>query len=115
MRDSQLTEVYSAANTQDAYIIKASLEAVGIEAHVMGDHLQNAVGDLPAASIAPSVWVHPKNYEQARTIISEQVERRQSVSTLASRWICGECGEPNEATFDICWKCETEHDDTADS
>lgn len=115
MTDAELIEVYSAANTQDAYIIKASLESVGIEAHVMGDNLQNAVGDLPAASIAPVVWVHAKNYEQARTIISEQLERRQSVSTLASRWICGECGEPNEATFDICWKCETEHGSIADS
>ena len=115
MTDSELLEVYSAANTQDAYIIKASLEADGIEAWVMGDNLQNAVGDLPAALIAPVVWVHAKNYEQARTIIAEQFERRRSVSTLANRWICDECGEPNEPSFEICWKCETEHSNGVDA
>lgn len=106
MKDSEVREVYSADNTQEAYLVKAALEEAGIEAHVVGDHLQNAVGDLPAVAIAPRVWVRAENFEQARKIIAEHRSRRRPESTPASGWKCAACGERNEPSFDICWKCQ---------
>ena len=106
MADSELHEVYSAANTQEAHLIKAALEEVGIEARVVGDHLQNAVGDLPAVAIAPRVWVRTEKFDQARKIITDHQARRQSRATLASEWKCAECGEPNALSFEICWNCQ---------
>ena len=77
MADSELREVYSAADTQDAHFIKAALEDAGIDARVVGDHLQNAVGDLPFVAIAPRVWVRSDDFEKARAIIAahQQVKR----------------------------------------
>jgi hypothetical protein len=104
--DSKVREAYSAANTQEAHFIKAALEEAGIEARVVGDHLQNAVGDLPAVAIAPRVWVNSEDFDQARRIIAEHQARRQSTRTPASEWTCAACGETNEPSFEICWNCQ---------
>jgi hypothetical protein len=100
MTDSPLREVYSAANTQEAHCVKGALESAGIEARVVGDHLQNAVGDLPAVSIAPQVWVRLSDWEQARQIVLAR-------PAPANPWECPQCDEPNEGSFEICWNCQT--------
>jgi len=105
LEDSELREVYSADNIQEAHLVRAALEEAGIEAHVVGDHLQNAMGDLPAVAIAPRVWVRRENLEQGRKMIAEHQSRRHR-PTPAIGWKCAECGEPNEPSFEICWKCQ---------
>jgi hypothetical protein len=106
MADDALREVYSAANIQEAHLLRALLEAAGIEARVVGDHLQNAVGDLPAVSIAPRLWVRSESFDEARKIIQDQLTRNRETAKPASKWKCGECGEWNEPSFDICWQCQ---------
>jgi hypothetical protein len=109
MSDSQLVEVYSAANHQEAELIVAMLQDVGIEARVVGNHLQNAVGDLPAVSIAPRVWVHRECYDKARKLIERQQDFQDSeLSSL--QWTCSKCSELNEAAFLMCWNCQTARD-----
>ena len=103
----ELREVYSAANIQDAHIIRAALENVGIEAHVVGDHLQNAIGELPAGAIAPRVWVHAEQLDQARTVIKNHLDHEQLRANSATKWKCAECGESNGPAFELCWKCQT--------
>jgi hypothetical protein len=106
MADSEPREVYSAANAQEAHFIKTALEEAGVEAHVVGDHLQNAVGDLPAVAIAPRVWVNAENFDRARTIIADTQARHQPGATPASQWKCAGCSETNEPSFEICWNCQ---------
>lgn len=108
MTVSEFQEVYSAANAQDAFIIKAALLDAGIEARVVGDNLQNAVGDLTAAAITPSVLVRPEQLEQARMTVADQMARRQLHSSPASEWICPQCSESNDSSFEICWNCQHE-------
>ena len=110
MAGSEPREVYSAADTQEAHFIKAALEEAGIAARVVGDHLQNAVGDLPAVAIAPRVWVQSEKFDEARKIIADQQAGRQGSATPATEWKCAECGEPNEPSFEICWNCQAVHD-----
>ncbi|MEK6246627.1 MAG: DUF2007 domain-containing protein [Planctomycetales bacterium] len=105
MSDSEPREVYSAADAQEAHLIKTILEEAGIEAHVVGDHLQNAIGYLPAGVISPRVWVNTVHWEQARKIIDEHLAQTQPVSP--DPWQCTGCGETNESSFEICWKCQT--------
>jgi hypothetical protein len=111
MPDSELREVYSAADTQDAHFIRAALEDAGINARVVGDHLQNAVGDLPFVAIAPRVWVRSEDFDKARAIIAaHQQEGRQPSAASATEWKCAECGETNEPSFEICWNCQATRD-----
>lgn len=106
MADSDLREAYSAANAQEAHCIKAMLNEAGIEARVVGELLQNAVGDFSAGAISPRVWVRSNDFDRARQIISHQHSRQRAANTTLTEWACPECGEPNEPTFEICWNCQ---------
>lgn len=107
MADSEIREVYSARDVQEAHFIKIVLEQAGIEARVVEDYLQNALGDLPASAIAPRVWVRSEDADKARKIILDEQARQGAIQEHASEWICSKCGEPNEPTFEICWNCQT--------
>jgi hypothetical protein len=109
MTDSQPLEVYSAVDVPEAHLVHAVLQDAGIEARIVGEHLQNAVGDLPAVSIAPRIWVHAENFERAREIIKAwQQEKLESSAPDAAKWECSGCGETNEPAFELCWNCQTE-------
>jgi hypothetical protein len=43
--------VYHAEHLVDAHLVKASLEAAGIPAHVAGEYLTGAMGELPVAGL----------------------------------------------------------------
>lgn len=110
MADAEVREVYSARNAPEAQFIKAALEDAGIEARVVGDHLQNAVGDLPAVAISPQVWVRGEDYARAREIIHQR-QTQQHPEVTAAEWTCSACGEPNEPGFEICWNCQAARTD----
>ena len=102
MTDSQPLEVYSAVDVPEAHLVQTVLEEAGIEARIVGDHLQGAVGDLPAVSIAPRIWVHAQNFEKARQVIIKwQEEMRESRAADAPKWECSGCGETNEPAFEL--------------
>lgn len=62
------TTAYEAANGLEAHMIADLLKQEGIEAEVSGQHLQGAVGELPAAGLV-RVLVEEDQYLQARAII----------------------------------------------
>ncbi|MEN6497125.1 MAG: DUF2007 domain-containing protein [Thermoguttaceae bacterium] len=109
MASSEIREVYAAANVQEAYLIASALEDAGIMVHVVGDQLQNAVGDLPAVAINPRLWVCSDDLERARSIIAG-LHCELSEPGEETTWTCPECGETNAGTFDLCWKCQHDRD-----
>ena len=115
MAGSELCEVYSASDLPEAQLIQSVLEQEGIQAQVVGDHLQNAVGDLPAMAIAPRVWVRTVDAERAREVIDQHQRSRRAATAPESEWTCAACGETNEPTFDLCWNCQAERGTEGDS
>lgn len=107
MTPSEIREVYSAADAQEAYLVASALEDAGILVHVVGDQLQNAVGDLPAGAINPRLWVAAEDVDRARSLIA-QLQAQGGESAPQSPWTCPACGERNASTFDLCWKCQHE-------
>lgn len=105
MATPEIREVYAAASVQEAYLVASALEDAGIMVHVVGDQLQNAVGELPAVAINPRLWVYAEDFERARTIIAGLPSERSETDEQAD-WTCPECGETNAGTFDLCWKCQ---------
>jgi hypothetical protein len=68
-------EVYSAGDIIEANAVCDELAEAGIEALIVNDSLQNAVGDLPFTVVGPRVWVSESNVGQARLIIEEWSRR----------------------------------------
>lgn len=106
MNESDYRVVYSAKNSTVAHFMKIVLEAEGIDAQVMGDALQGALGDLPAFDVEPKLWVRITDYDRARQVVVAEGQRQHDPS--GAMWDCDGCGESNEPSFDLCWKCQAE-------
>lgn len=64
--------VYQAEHVVDAHLVKAALEAAGIPAHVAGEYLTGAIGELPVAGLV-AVMV-PEHALPAAAAVVETVD-----------------------------------------
>lgn len=60
--------LYQAANAVEAHMLVDLLQQEGVTAHIQGEHLQGAVGGLPAAGLVRLV-VDEADHAQARAVI----------------------------------------------
>jgi hypothetical protein len=60
--------LYQAASAIEAHMIVQLLKQEGMDAHIEGEHLQGALGELPAAGLI-RVVVNEADYPQARTVV----------------------------------------------
>jgi hypothetical protein len=65
-----MRNVYTASNSIQAHLVKILLQGEGIQAHVAGDYLQGAMGELPVVGMM-EVMVDESDLQRARTIILE--------------------------------------------
>jgi Flp pilus assembly protein TadB len=95
--------------------VKTVLKKAGIDARVVGEMLQAALGELPMGpATSPRVWVPRKDETRARAVIAEWEQQRSEDRTEErAPWACPRCGEEVEGSFDICWKCQAPRDPTA--
>src|SRR5690606_18757888 len=54
--------LYQAANAVEAHMLADYLKQEGLSAHVLGEHLQGAVGELPAAGLV-RLMIPDEQYE----------------------------------------------------
>ena len=99
-----MVEVYWAHNAQDAQFVAGVLKAEGIHAVVLGEMLAGATDGVFAPAAAPRVWVATSDEQRALAAIAAWQQERGDES---EPWTCGNCGEPVEGNFDICWNCES--------
>lgn len=65
-----MRNVYQAANAVEAHMICDLLRQEGIPAQVFGEHLQGAVGELPAAGLVRVMVVEDDDYDRGRAVIA---------------------------------------------
>ncbi len=76
-----MKNVFDAENALEAHMIVHLLERSGIEANVVGEHLQGGIGELPASGNI-RVVVEPDDVRAAREVIAEwEASRRIEPST----------------------------------
>jgi hypothetical protein len=107
--------IYSAASTQQAYLLKSLLSQCGIAAHVVNDSIQFAGGELPLGwTAAARVVVSADDAADARRLAEEFDRRTSHEATLDPAafetddgpWVdwpvCPRCGERRVARCPIC-------------
>ena len=98
-----MQRVYAAAHLPEAHLVRGLLNASGIAARIFNEFAPGGLGDLPAASVFPEVWVeNDRDFERARCVI----ERYERECPTTGHWTCSGCGEANPAGFEICWRCQ---------
>ncbi len=113
MADSEPREVFQGADANEAYLVRDALEQAGIEAIVVGDMLQGALGLLPITDLEPRVLVADRDYEHACKVLADLKAIQYNASRGGGRWRCSQCGEMNEGTFELCWNCGCSRDTMA--
>ena len=101
--------VYSNESILLVHNMKNLIEAQKIEVFIKNEYSQGAVGEISAFDTWPEVWVaNDSDFDQ----VMEIVNTSQS-SSNAVDWTCKECAEENDASFEICWKCQSEKTEQA--
>lgn len=98
--------IYSNQNPALVANIKNMLEAADIACIVRNEYASGGVGELSFIDAWPEIWVlHDANYEAAYDMINALQARLQST---ADNWICPQCHEKNDSSFEVCWQCGSE-------
>jgi hypothetical protein len=85
-----------------AYLLRDLLLQHGVPAHVLNEHLQGAVGELPPDAALLQVWIErTADRDRARDLLARHERDRERTG---ARW-CRHCGEENPPAFELCWRC----------
>jgi len=109
------TEIYRAANPQQAQLLRNLLEERGIQAFVVNDFLQGAGGDLPLGwTAAPRILVAAEDVSKGRLIAEEFDATMRDGPSIAieefdvaqADWedwpLCPSCQQRRDVLCDIC-------------
>lgn len=100
-----MKQIYIAANSLDAQMLKDYLESTGIQAIIKGDYLTGAVGEIPANTF-PTVWVVDEEDEvRAKKLVANFESEHPSDQIHITHWHCPQCKELIEPQFTQCWHC----------
>lgn len=98
-----MKRLYTAAHLPEAHLVCGLLAASGIPARVFNEYSQGGLGDLPAASVYPEIWIEDdRDLARAREIVGTYEQERFS----AGAQTCPHCGEQNPQHFAVCWHCQ---------
>ncbi len=68
-----MVKLFSADDTIEAHLLRHMLEQQGMQAFITGEHLESAIGELPAAGLV-DVWVLEEHLEDAQDVLDDFLE-----------------------------------------
>ena len=82
--------------------VQQLLEQKGIHSFVKNEFSIGAVGELSTLDVMPEVWVSDQEWlPKAEQFIADfQVQKG-----VSGPWVCQQCKEKNDASFEVCWQC----------
>ncbi|UTF58915.1 DUF2007 domain-containing protein [Gilvimarinus sp. DA14] len=75
----------------------------GIDSRLKNEYAAGAMGDLSPIQTWPELWADEADYAKAKAIIDDLLNR-----PAGQAWYCPQCGEENDASFEVCWHCQSE-------
>ena len=106
MRDSHVL-LYRASDRIEANLLVQSLDHAGIRVDLAGGMSHMLFGELGTAeALSTDLWVRREDYWRGRQVIEDYWREigRNVPSTLM--WTCKSCGEINDNSFEVCWRCQ---------
>ncbi|MEN8778789.1 MAG: DUF2007 domain-containing protein [Glaciecola sp.] len=98
---------YYDAQVFKVYQVKQLLDDAHIPCLVKNDFAQGAVGEIAPLDSAPEIWLVDEQWRpKAQQLVDNFLAELQSASD-AGDWVCGACQTDNEASFGICWSCQS--------
>jgi hypothetical protein len=80
------------------------LESHGIDVFLRNEFASSAIGEVSPFDTWVEVWLrNDTDYERACSIIENSLSKEDEPP-----WLCSTCSEKNDASFEICWNCQSE-------
>jgi hypothetical protein len=98
-----MKRIYQAATLQDAHIVSHLLADAHIPHHILNEHQQGGVGELPFTHAYPEIWLVNEGDERRALEIVAAFEMPANDNRPDTE--CPHCGERNPANFGLCWSC----------
>ena len=97
--------VYTNENRFFVANAKNIIEAQGIDTILKNEFSQGAIGEVSAFDSWLEIWViNDADYKRACKIIESSLSNENS-----AEWMCKACKEKNDASFEVCWNCQSEN------
>ena len=100
--------VYKNENKALLYLAENLLEESGIHCFVKNEHSASVGGSLGMSNTSAELWLNNASDELNALAI---IDREITSSTARSTWVCSQCTEGNDGSFDFCWNCQAEAPD----
>ena len=85
--------------------VKNLIEAQAIQTFIKNEFAQGAIGEVSAFDSWPELWIfNDSDLDRALEIVDKSLS-----GGSAADWICNNCGEQNDPSFEICWSCQGEN------
>ena len=88
--------------------LRTRLDAAGIMAVVNGAESHTTLSYVGGALGGIKLEVAPEDYQRA----DELLHADALLAAELGPWICNDCKEHNESTFEVCWHCSKKRDDS---
>lgn len=97
--------VYKHENKVILHSAKNILELHNVDCFIKNEHSASIGGNLGLSNAAAELWVRDSgDAEKATTILENEFANTSSIAS----WTCKQCGEENDGSFEICWKCQSD-------
>lgn len=104
-----MKRVYTNDNIVVVQNVRNVLALSSIESFVKNEHTVPVGAHHGINNIFHELWIlNDEDYKKASAIIENEIENPRS----RDAWICSNCNEDNEGSFEICWKCQKEPSST---
>lgn len=96
--------IYTHENVVVLHSVKNILALNNIESFVKNEHSIPIGARHGINNIFLELWIlNDQDFEKASAIIDREVNNPE----VKASWTCSVCGEANEGSFEICWKCQS--------
>ncbi len=100
MDASKPVVVFSSLNVAEAHLVVEALARARVKASLLHALRVHLMGEIPATDARAEVVVAPHDAAAAMAVLDGL-----KVPDEADDWRCGDCGEANPSTFEVCWQC----------
>ncbi|MEX0963525.1 MAG: DUF2007 domain-containing protein [Pseudohongiellaceae bacterium] len=105
-----MKHVYTHDNITVLHSAKNILALNEIESFVKNEHAIPNGARHGIENTFLELWItNDQDFDKACSIIDEQLVNPEPKPA----WVCTDCGEENDGSFDFCWKCQNPADATS--
>lgn len=98
-----MKHVYTSDNIVVLHSAKNILALNNIESFVKNEHTTPVGASHGINNIFFELWIlNDQDFDKASAIIENEIVNKAPKNS----WVCSNCGEENEGSFEVCWKCQ---------